>query len=146
MFKKEIHFEPGFDRRDPDPNKNYGIRALGVGFYLIGEKATIQFKFSTGMYPKHLYAEWHNKNKCYNEWPDYMASDIGYHAYEPQYEGQEPISQECHWTQGKPCYYDGSGLQADKFLEALMADGEDKVWEMMEEYYVGWGFGESTDD
>jgi hypothetical protein len=92
-----------------------------------------------------------------------MAADLGYHSKFPMYEGQEPMgsvhvktsvdeSKEglerfqvertptgtftaCPYLDGAPCYYDGSGLHAEKVFQILLEKGGDAVWEYMVECY-----------
>lgn len=132
-MKREIRFIPAYDKRHTDPSKNYGVGALQVCFYLTGDEGCVQFTFSTGMYPRHVEAEWVGQPR--RRYPDWMAYDIGYHSPEPMYDGQEPITNSCERLDGKPCYYDGSSLNADRYLDALMTEGDEKVWEMIEDYY-----------
>lgn len=83
-----------------------------------------------------------------------LPADLGYHSPVPQYEGQLPIgirikynddySEElgtegeariCEYL-GKPCYYDGSGLNAERIYHIMLQEGEKGVWRELEEYYV----------
>ncbi len=41
----------------------------------------------------------------------------------------------CHIL-GVPCYYDGSGLAAEKVFRILCDEGSDGVWKYLEEYYM----------
>ncbi len=36
----------------------------------------------------------------------------------------------------KPCYYDGSGLDAEDFFKVLVTEGEDALWAKMEVWYA----------
>lgn len=36
---------------------------------------------------------------------------------------------------GVPCYCDGSALRAEGWLEIFVSEGDDKIWEMLEEEY-----------
>jgi len=92
-----------------------------------------------------------------------MAADLGYHSRVPMYEGQEPMgsvdyklsmdeSKEglekfqsgrtatdtftpCPYLDGAPCYYDGSGLNAERVLQILIEQGGEAVWKYLEDYY-----------
>ena len=65
-----------------------------------------------------------------------MAADVGYHSYHPMYDEQPQMSESCEYLDGKPCYYDGSGLHAEKvFNEVFVTKGTDGLWEYMEKYY-----------
>jgi hypothetical protein len=90
-LQREIEFEPGYDKRNPDPDKNYGIHGMNMRFLLKGKLGTVQLL---------IYTNWQvpsvNKNidqfeKVSRFLIEPMAADIGYHSRIPQYEGQNPI-------------------------------------------------------
>lgn len=64
-----------------------------------------------------------------------IAADLGYHSLKPMYEGQSSIDDECWALDGRPCYYDGSGLAADPYYKLLKEMGEETVWKALESYY-----------
>lgn len=134
-FEKEIKFRPAFDRRNSDPNKNYGIHGVEMTFYLKGELGTIQFVVYTNWQLPHVQKE--SLSKCDGSYCHLkpMATDIGYHSPVPQYEGQTLQSKSCSALDGKPCYYDGSSLNAEPIFEKLLSGGDDAVWAEMEEWY-----------
>src|SRR3990172_7669793 len=116
-MEKLIQFSPAFDRRDPDPNKNYGIHGMELRFVLKGSKGAVQFLIYTNWYLPHVAKELARKytSTIYIEtffMP--MAVDIGYHSPEPMYEGQM-VMKDCEYI-GKDCYCDGSGLWAEEFM------------------------------
>ena len=42
----------------------------------------------------------------------------------------------CDVRGGKPCYYDGSSLYPEQNFNRILDEGEDAVWEMLEEWYA----------
>lgn len=86
-----------------------------------------------------------------------MGYDVGYHSPKPGFEGQEvrwptkmrktgpkpfdvkfdkigkkpPV---CEWI-GVPCYTDGSALRAEEWMNVLLKEGSEKIWEMLEDEY-----------
>jgi hypothetical protein len=46
----------------------------------------------------------------------------------------------CEWI-GVPCYCDGSAMRAETYMNVLLSEGSDKIWEMLEEDYKS-DFGE----
>lgn len=64
-----------------------------------------------------------------------MPTDLGYHSPEPRHEGQKRMTKSCEWLDGKPCYYDGSGLAAQRVFEVLLKEGDEGVWRELEAYY-----------
>ena len=42
-LEKKINFTPAFDRRDPDPKKDYGIHGVDMRCYLTGPEGVVQF-------------------------------------------------------------------------------------------------------
>lgn len=139
-FEKIVTMRGAFDKRDPNPGKNYGIHGMEIRFVLKGEKGATQFLVYTNMHLPHVSKELFEKQRGnpgekYNRF-DPMGADIGYHAIEPQYEGQE--SRECDLLPNGRCYCNGSSLQADEFMPTFLAGGSDAVWEMLEQRYNEW--------
>lgn len=137
-MNKEIKFKPAYDKRDPNPNKNYGIHGVTIYFYLKGERGAVQFAVYTNWQLAHVQKEIDARP------PDprfpYMfhearAWDLGFHSPKPLYEGQTRISDECELITG-PCYYDGSTLSAEPIFEVLKAEGEVGVWRELEKHYT----------
>lgn len=42
----------------------------------------------------------------------------------------------CEILDGADCYYDGSSIAADHVYDALLREGHDGVWRILEERYV----------
>jgi hypothetical protein len=123
-------FQPAFDKRNSDPAKSYGIGAMVCTMLLKGDAGAVQFVFSTGVYLPHVASELDRSGLSLGP----MGYDVGYHSPKPMYDGQEPMHEQCEYT-GGVCYYDGSGLQAGKWLNVLIAEGSEKIWSMLEQRY-----------
>jgi len=139
-LKREVFFEAGYDKRNSDPKKDYGISAMKIRFVLSGDKGACQFLISTDWYLPNIQKEKSNDfefNRLSRGINGLKPSgwDIGYHVLTSQYEGQEPIDNKCEYLNGQPCFYDGSGLQAEEFIPEFLAGGSDAVWKMLEERY-----------
>ncbi len=136
-LKREIRFRPAWDKRNPDPKKNYGIHGVDIAFFLKGEKGAIQFVFYTNWQLPHVQKE--NDSKPLNEFPYMfhkpMATDVGYHSPKPMYEGQTKMSGKCDII-GGDCYYDGSSLYAETMFDILVEKGDEAVWQKLEEEYA----------
>ena len=116
-LRHDIRFRVAFDKRSPEPNKNYGIGDMHIIFLVIGPKGAVQWLIGTGWYVdsacKHLMGFARNSltdQRRPNGW------DLGYHSKEPKYEDQSPMDQ-CDICE--PCYYDGSSLNAELPIEAF---------------------------
>jgi len=133
-FEHIVKVTGAFDRRDPDPKKNYGIHGMELRFILKGERGAMQFVVYTPIHLEHVAEElWQNhRTKNYNPFKA-TGADIGYHSKTPRYEEQPKM--ECEYTGCGHCYYDGSSLQADEFMPEFLAGGSDAVWKMLEERY-----------
>lgn len=122
VFRREITFSAAYDKRHPDPSKNYGLHGVNMRWLLIGPKGAIQFLVFTGWQLPGI------------DDTDPMAADIGYHSPVPMYEGQKPMGK-CDVLAEGDCYYDGSPLNAEPVFELLRTGGSDAVWARMEEEY-----------
>ena len=136
---RSITFEPAYDRRDPNPSKNYGIHGVVIRFVLKGDKGAVQFVLSTNWQLPHVTEE--RKGHAYDSidgdphWMERpMPADLGYHSPVPRYAGQTCLSETCPVLNG-PCYYDGSTLNAEPVFARLLSEGDAGVWEALADYY-----------
>ena len=150
-------FRPAYDKRTDDPKTNYGIHCVQCFMVLKGEKGAVHFTFSTGMFLKHVHQELCAPGKPTELLLRPMGYDVGYHSLTPQYPNQElswptkmkktgegPLdvtfekvgdkAPDCEWL-GQPCYCDGSAMRAEEWMEVLLTQGSDKIWEMLEAEY-----------
>jgi hypothetical protein len=170
-LERIVEFEPAFDKRNVDPEKNFGIHGVEMRWVLKGERGAVQFLVYTNWQLPHVTQESINRlgfardfgmeMRCF--WLP-MAADLGYHSKFPLYEGQEPMGAvdrkfhtddlkegldrfqisatatgtftPCPYLDGAPCYYDGSGLNAERVLKMLIEKGGEAVWREMEECYL----------
>ena len=136
MSEKIVTFSAAFDKRHPDPKKDYGIHGVDLRFVYKGEKGATQFVLYTNWHLPRVTEE-HRKEMGSDNYFLFepMPADLGYHSPSPQYEGQTSVEEECPYLDGKPCYYDGSGLQAHRVYVRLLEEGDDGVWAELEEQY-----------
>lgn len=135
-FTRSLTLVPAFDKTHPDPKKNYGVHGMDMRFVLKGPLGATQFVVFTNMMLKHVreqqYARVDTSRPYWYCIFEPTGADIGYHSPKPRYEGQQPMPCE---ILGGECYYDGSSLAADEFLETFLSQGEDAVWTMLEDRY-----------
>lgn len=131
MFERIVNVTPAFDKRHPDPSKNYGIGACRIWFILKGPKGAVQFQIGTDWYLPEQQKELKNRPSIYDIQP--QGWDVGYHSYKPMYEGQDPMG-ECD-VLGCTCYYDGSSLRADDWVPEFLAGGTEWLWPKLEAEY-----------
>jgi hypothetical protein len=116
-------------------NTNYGVHGCELRFVLKGPRGAVQFLVYTNWQLSHVAVvnERHNHDHLLCK-P--MGADVGYHSPVPTYDGQTSIRSACPYLDGKPCYYDGSGLRAEIWLnEILLPLGSDGVWKALEQEY-----------
>jgi len=144
-MERLVTFSPAWDKRNPDPNKNYGIHGVELRMILKGDKGAVQFVLYTNWMLPHVTAELDGKlikegrQGKLNEYSFCIVrpspADLGYHSPKPIYEGQSACSESCEYLDGRPCYYDGSGLNAERIYDILLKEGSDGVWRELEDYY-----------
>jgi hypothetical protein len=137
-LERRFEITPAYDKRA----EGYGQGSATMTFFVIGPLGAIQFKLMTGWYPGII------KKTTFTDWSDWaelrvrdlgdlgkpMPMDLGYHSHAPHYEGQELMDGKCRILNG-PCYYDGSGLNAEKPFSILVHEGSERLWEFLEMYY-----------
>lgn len=131
-FEHRVEIAPGHCWLHAEDSKNYGVGACRIFFYCIGEKGAVQFVLGTDWYPeaarRHL-----SKFPPSND-PQPRAWDLGYHSRTPHYERQSPIDADCRVIGGH-CYYDGSTLNAEQWVEGFLNGGTEWLQPKLEEYY-----------
>lgn len=132
-----VQFLPAYDKRNIDPNKNYGIHGVTLRMILKGNEGAVQFLLFTnwqlphvqeemdGRIPSHDFPYLHHKP---------LPADLGYHSSRPMYEGQTKMNGKCDVLGGE-CYYDGSGVAAERIFHVLCAEGDAGVWRELGKYY-----------
>lgn len=126
-FTKKVIFEPAFDKRDPDPKKDYGIGSVRLIFILKGEKGAVQFALLTGWYLPHIQAN----RIAYNK----PLGCIDCHSYVKRFDYQILHEDCCVLTDAKGCYCDGSSVAGFDFYAILLEDGSKGVWRELKSYY-----------
>lgn len=134
-----LKIEPAFDKRDPNPNKNYGVHGCEIRFVVKGPLGAVQFLLYTNWQLPHVTNEMMNKpirDKIDLEvrfLP--LPADLGYHSSKPIYDEQPMTRDKCEYLDGAPCYYDGSSLNAIGTFKTLLEKGSDGLWAELEDYY-----------
>lgn len=131
--EKFVRFQAGFDKRSSDPNKNYGVSGMRITFFYGNSKdGFVQFVILTDWYPTCMKNEAKGmQERLAGIYP--MAADVGYHSPVPHYDDQSQM--ECDLMEQGHCYYDGSGLHADRVMNILRDEGDEAVWKHLEEYW-----------
>lgn len=137
-FEKITNVRLPFDRRDPNPRKNYGIHGLDIWFILKGEKGAVQYGVTLPVFLPHVQRELEGKHPDLRSLREIRGFDVGYHARAPQYEGQSSM-EGCSIFDGEPCFYDGSSLRADEWTEEIFSTRgthpEERLWDMLLDEY-----------
>lgn len=136
---RDIRFHGAWDKRDSNPSKNYGIHGVELRMYVGGPDGATQFVLDTG---------WHwIKTSSDHLFP--FPADLGYHSPKPMYGGESSLN--CDVLPalglGDRCYYDGSGLNAERIYKVLLEEGDRGVWRELTQYYADtFGYNTSGED
>jgi hypothetical protein len=131
---RKTEWTPAFDKRDPDPKKNYGIHGVEIRFLVGNEDGVVQFLLFTNWMLKHVQEE-HREQHGYSCLMAPIPADLGYHSPTIQYEGQTSVGP-CPYLNGRECYYDGSGLNAERIYWLLVEGGDEAMWKELENYHA----------
>jgi len=144
--KHIVRFERGYDCRrfecicghescKPGSGGSHGRHGLSIRFVCQGDDGAVQFLLAAGWMPQHAKPDSIGVRSVDKWGSDAYPFDLGYHSKNPQYKGQEPIEHACEFCDGLPCHYDGSGLNANDAMYALVNGGDAGLWKFLEEYY-----------
>ena len=131
-MQRIVKFTPAYDRRDPDPHQSYGVHGVNLLMILKGSRGAVQFLLFTNWHLPHVVKEYGNTVPLFVAAP--LPADLGYHSPKPMFEGHTPMGP-CEVLDGEECYYDGSGLEALRVYDVLVAEGGEAVWRELEDYY-----------
>lgn len=132
-------FLPAYDKRNPDPHKNYGIHGAELLMVLKGDKGAVEFVVYTHWHLPHVQEELiRNIKDSLDVRCSFvpMPSNLGYHSKEKRYYDQEMASETCGYCDGEPCYCDGTSLGSEEAFKILVKEGSDGAWEFLEKYYI----------
>lgn len=140
-FERQLEFQTAYDGRD-EPG-NYGIHGCELKLILKGEEGASTLLVFTGWHLPHVTAEWGERPpSTFLTRPN--GVDISYHsATRPAWLEGEPEEvdnmhhrDDCAYTKSGECWYDGSALRAEGFVDLLIAKGMDAVWEALRAEYI----------
>jgi len=133
-----IQFECKFGSEScvPGGGGSHGRAGLGIRFVCKGTYGAVQFLMWTDWTPQ--YAKPSSiglRNFSMGSGSGCTPVDLGFHAKSPQYEGQTSHDG-CEYCDGEPCFYDGSALNANDAMYALVNGGDAALWRFLEGYYA----------
>lgn len=113
-----VRVYPAYDRRA----EGYGCGNANIFFTLKGPKGAISLSVDSG---------W-----ALDGVPPYKAIGraVCEHRLTKVYDEEMP-HEDCEWLDGQTCYGGCSYVTSDEFFEVLVRDGEDAMWEKLEEWY-----------
>lgn len=134
---RTVTFRAAYDKRHADPSKNCGIHGVEIRFVVSNEVGAVQFVLYTSWQLPHVTRELMGRHYAPSggdpHWMERpMPADLGYHSPTPQYEGHTTASESCEYLGGRPCYYDGSSLAAERVFHVLLGEGDVGVWKLLE--------------
>ena len=136
-FERIVKVSPAYDRRDPDPHKNYGIHGAHLLFVLKGELGAVAFDIGTNWYLPHVAEELRGKEHLYSGKSFFEPTpySIGYHSPKPMYEDHSMSAVECEYLDGKSCYFGDNVTYSEVPFKILISEGSEAMWAWMENYY-----------
>ena len=138
--EQRIEFQPGYNRKE----EGYGVHGMAIRFLLVCELGTVQFVMNTGWVPGITGRRF--ENPSYSATKEHarriaelspLAVDLGYHWRTNPHPDSDYTykTEKCAALDGADCWYDGSGLNAERVMERFIDEGEPAVWEELIEYY-----------
>lgn len=101
-FQRIVEFTPAFDKRSPEPGKNFGIGSVELRMVLKGPEGAVQFLLMTSWMLPHVEKELQERaidrihlggsvKEEFGHLFRVLPADLGYHSPKPMWEGQTPI-------------------------------------------------------
>lgn len=119
-----MEMRAGWDKRDPEPRKNFGIHGAELIFGVSRGNLAVVLVWMTPFYLRET-----RKHLQYHRLRDYDGlGSIDYHSKVQLYEGQSKITN-CEYT-GGDCYCDGSAIAAGELFDRTVEDPEE-IWKTL---------------
>lgn len=136
---KKMEIEPAWDKRNPDPSKNYGINCAMLKMSITGDKGALEFQMFTGFHLPHnekeLLERCKIKSSLIKLYFTPNARHLVFHYREPGAGHMSESIDSCSFLGGAPCYGDYSDEYAEILTKTLIEEGSEKVWKIMETIY-----------
>ena len=128
MQDKEVLFMKAFDKRDDDPNKDYGIHGVDIHFTLRGTKGAVSFV---------VFTHWHLNQAMFSKINRADGAGMSTHIPATAEDIEDPDTytvEDCYCIGGQDCY--GSTYHdTESTFQRLVEEGHDGVWEDMMQVY-----------
>ena len=138
-FSRSVEFAPA---REWHPE--FGRASSRISFYLqeTVSLATVQFTISTGWTHEGLDPKSDLDGAAVLYKPS--AFDLGAHS-PVSLPRTEVEKSDCRWLNGARCFYHGTAMEAVPVFRALLREGHDGVWTLLEEFWLK-TFGSASSD
>lgn len=145
-LKHIVRFERGYDcirflcankkNRCKNEWTGHGRHGLQIRFVAQGSGGAVQFVVATPWLPQHAFPDDIGRRSV-EKWDasKTLPMDLGYHSKKPRHEDQAVMRESCEYCGGQPCYSDGSGLNANDAMYALVNGGDEALWAFLDAYY-----------
>ena len=133
-FWRGVEFKPGYDcmaKHGEAGRKCHGRHGMNLRFLWGNAEGVVQLLlFASDWLPGSMQ---HGSTKPGLAKLGLMAADLGHHWSSPTYEGE--MKMDCDLLDGKRCFYDGSGMNAERPAERFLTEGLPAVWEELQAYW-----------
>lgn len=147
-YEHKVEAAAAFDKRHPQPSKNYGIHGVEFRFSVIGDGAAVSWGLSTGWQLPSVIGDAGDNSHDYrhalaqfDRGMHPMPMAICFHVAEPirSYMKDQEVS-DCDLLPGGKCWGDITFTGGDRPFFALIGGGLDAMWKQLEtelESFVG---------
>jgi hypothetical protein len=127
VLERRVEFRPAWDRRDPNPAKDYGVHGVEIHFSVIGPLGAISWYLMTPWVLPAVRKWWKTLPVPARAEP--IPAGLTWH------ERADTHGQECHLVGSCRAEQVGS-LDTDWLYEILIAEGEAGLWRELESAYT----------
>lgn len=142
-FERSLKFEPAYDCYtrpcQHEVKGEHGVHCVTLRFTLRGPAGATTFTLFSGWELRHGMPDgWSlDAGPPFEErrrFRSFTPAGLDFHSPEPVYEGQDSWGA-CNVIDAEPAYCDGSGLNAELPLWRLLSEGDEGVWDELQNYY-----------
>lgn len=134
-----VRFLPAFDKRSPDPSKNYGVGGVGIYFVLKGAQGAVVLELLTPwMLPQ--VEKWHEalaeaRPSLLRAYSNATAGNLQFHSPVELPDSRQSTGA-CNWLGMDHCWVvAGSFLAGDQAYLRLKTEGDEGLWAELQAFY-----------
>lgn len=127
-LERAVQFVPGRDGPSVEDGHYYAVTDLQIRWLLRGPRGVAQFVLGTDWLPTTAAAAYARTGRIPATLWAATPQDLGSHTETPQGPWDRLLMPACPYLDSRPCFYEGSTVDAEAVYAAFTTEGEPAIW------------------